>query len=154
MRRRVYSGKPGRRILSLVLSLMMVLSCLSVSAIDVPADGPAPYSATDNIFDGTFTGDCSVDQDAGTITVNRLEDNNHVISEVTADAFILEADVSFPDGYVDAGFIFGVTDREAPGTDWTQVLRFQGCTIEYGIAAAESERQWYSRLLKELEEEE
>ncbi len=121
MRRRVYSGKPGRRILSLVLSLMMVLSCLSVSAIDVPADGPAPYSATDNIFDGTFTGDCSVDKDAGTITVNRLEDNNHVISEVTADAFILEADVSFPDGYVDAGFIFGVTDREAPGTDWTAV---------------------------------
>ena len=40
MRRRVYSGKPGRRILSLVLSLMMVLSCLSVSAIDVPAHGP------------------------------------------------------------------------------------------------------------------
>ena len=41
----------------------------------------------------------------------------------------------------------------SPGTDWTQVLRFQGCTIEYGIAAAEFEISWYSRLLHELEEQ-
>ena len=41
-----------------------------------------------------------------------------------------------------------------PGQNWDEVFRFQGCTIEYGIAAAEFERQWYSRLLKELEEEE
>ena len=40
-----------------------------------------------------------------------------------------------------------------PGQNWDEVFRFQGCTIEYGIAAAEFERQWYSRLLKELEEE-
>lgn len=41
-----------------------------------------------------------------------------------------------------------------PGQNWDEVFRFQGCTIEYGIAAAEFERQWYSGLLKELEEEE
>lgn len=41
-----------------------------------------------------------------------------------------------------------------PGRDWDEVFRFQGYTIEYGIAAAEFERQWYGRLLKELEEEE
>ena len=41
-----------------------------------------------------------------------------------------------------------------PGRDWDEVFRFQGCTIEYGIAAAAFERQWYGRLLKELEEEE
>ena len=41
-----------------------------------------------------------------------------------------------------------------PRQNWDEVFRFQGCTIEYGIAAAEFERQWYSRLLKELEEEE
>ncbi len=40
-----------------------------------------------------------------------------------------------------------------PGTDWQQVLRFQGYTIEYGIAAADFEIGWYSRLLCELEEE-
>lgn len=40
-----------------------------------------------------------------------------------------------------------------PGTDWAQVLRFQGYTIEYGIAAAEFEIEWYTKLLKELEEE-
>lgn len=39
-----------------------------------------------------------------------------------------------------------------PGTDWPQVLRFQEYTIEYGIAAAEFEIGWYSRLLHELEE--
>lgn len=42
----------------------------------------------------------------------------------------------------------------SPGRDWDEVFRFQGCTIEYGIAAAAFERQWYGRLLKELEEEE
>lgn len=40
-----------------------------------------------------------------------------------------------------------------PGTDWEQVLRFQGYTIEYGIAAAEFEIGWYSQLLQELEEQ-
>ena len=40
-----------------------------------------------------------------------------------------------------------------PGTDWPQVLRFQGSTLDYGIAAAEFEIGWYSRLLCELEEQ-
>lgn len=40
-----------------------------------------------------------------------------------------------------------------PGTDWPQVLRFQGYTIEYGIAAAEFEIGWYRHLLAELEEQ-
>ena len=40
-----------------------------------------------------------------------------------------------------------------PGADWPQILRFQGYTIQYGIAAAEFEISWYSRLLRELEEE-
>ena len=50
---------------------------------------------------------------------------------------------------------FGQMDPETfpPGVDWPQVLRFQGYTIEYGIAAAEFEIGWYSRLLQELEEE-
>lgn len=39
------------------------------------------------------------------------------------------------------------------GTDWPQVLRFQGYTLDYGIAAAEFEIGWYSRLLTELEEQ-
>lgn len=38
------------------------------------------------------------------------------------------------------------------GTDWSLVLRFQGYTLDYGIAAAEFEIGWYSRLLTELEE--
>lgn len=38
-----------------------------------------------------------------------------------------------------------------PGTDWPQVLRFQGHTIQYGMAAAEFEISWYRRLLHELE---
>ena len=33
-----------------------------------------------------------------------------------------------------------------------QVLDFQKYTIEYGIAAAEFEISWYSRLLRELED--
>ena len=41
-----------------------------------------------------------------------------------------------------------------PGRDWDEVFRFQGYTLAYGIAAAEFERQWYGRLLKELEGEE
>lgn len=40
-----------------------------------------------------------------------------------------------------------------PGTDWPEVLRFQGYTIQYGIAAADFEIGWYSHLLHELEEE-
>ena len=39
-----------------------------------------------------------------------------------------------------------------PGRDWEQIFRFQGLTIEYGIAAAEFERGWYAKLLEELEE--
>lgn len=39
------------------------------------------------------------------------------------------------------------------GADWAQVLRFQGYTIDYGIAAADFEIDWYSRLLRELEEQ-
>lgn len=40
-----------------------------------------------------------------------------------------------------------------PGIDWSQVLRFQRYTIQYGIAAAEFEIRWYNHLLHELEEE-
>lgn len=40
-----------------------------------------------------------------------------------------------------------------PGTGWSQVLRFQGYTIQYGIAAADFEIGWYSRLLHDLEEQ-
>lgn len=40
-----------------------------------------------------------------------------------------------------------------PGQDWDAIFRFQGYTIEYGIAAARFERDWYSRLLCELEEQ-
>ncbi len=39
------------------------------------------------------------------------------------------------------------------GCDWQQVFRFQGYTIDYGIAAAEFEQNWYTNLLHELEEE-
>lgn len=39
-----------------------------------------------------------------------------------------------------------------PGQDWESIFRFQGYTIAYGIAAARFERDWYSRLLSELEE--
>ena len=39
------------------------------------------------------------------------------------------------------------------GMDWPEVLRFQGYTIQYGIAAADFEIGWYSHLLHELEEE-
>lgn len=39
-----------------------------------------------------------------------------------------------------------------PGQDWESIFRFQGYTIEYGIAAAQFERDWYSRLLFELEQ--
>ena len=38
-----------------------------------------------------------------------------------------------------------------PGRDWDTIFRFQGYTIQYGIAAAEFEIGWYSRLLYELE---
>lgn len=40
-----------------------------------------------------------------------------------------------------------------PGQDWPAVFRFQGYTIEYGIAAARFEQNWYSKLLAELEEQ-
>lgn len=39
-----------------------------------------------------------------------------------------------------------------PGQDWEDILRFQGHTIAYGIAAARFEQDWYRRLLCELEE--
>lgn len=38
-----------------------------------------------------------------------------------------------------------------PGRDWQSILRFQGHTIEYGIAAARFERDWYGRLLTTME---
>lgn len=43
------------------------------------------------------------------------------------------------------------TGQLPPGTDWSQILRFQGYTIDYGIAAAEFELNWYHHLLEELE---
>lgn len=46
-----------------------------------------------------------------------------------------------------------IDQREMPaGTDWQQVLRFQGYTLDYGIDAAEFEISWYRHLLYELEE--
>lgn len=45
------------------------------------------------------------------------------------------------------------TGELPPGQNWAEVFRFQGYTIEYGIAAAEFERQWYGRLLEEMEGE-
>lgn len=46
-----------------------------------------------------------------------------------------------------------IDQQEFPaGTDWQQVLRFQGYTLDYGIAAAEFEISWYRHLLVELEE--
>lgn len=51
-------------------------------------------------------------------------------------------------------YFYGMNKQELPARiDWAQVLRFQGYTIDYGIAAAEFEIGWYSRLLCELEEE-
>lgn len=44
------------------------------------------------------------------------------------------------------------TKELPPGTDWPQVLRFQGYTLDYGIAATDFEIGWYTRLLTELEE--
>lgn len=38
------------------------------------------------------------------------------------------------------------------GQNWPDILRFQAYTIEYGIAAAQFELNWYRRLLAELEE--
>lgn len=47
-----------------------------------------------------------------------------------------------------------IRENELPtGTDWPAVLRFQGYTLDYGIAAADFEIAWYSRLLTELEEQ-
>lgn len=40
-----------------------------------------------------------------------------------------------------------------PRQDWAAIFRFQGYTIDYGIAAAEFEQSWYRRLLCELEEQ-
>lgn len=37
------------------------------------------------------------------------------------------------------------------GQNWEDVFRFQAYTIEYGIAVAEFEQKWYSRLLGEME---
>ena len=49
---------------------------------------------------------------------------------------------------------FDQVHQSSPDTelDWDSVFRFQGYTIDYGIAAAEFEKSWYSRLLNELEE--
>ena len=43
------------------------------------------------------------------------------------------------------------TNHESTDLNWQQVLRFQGYTIDYGIAAAEFECHWYRHLLDELE---
>lgn len=40
-----------------------------------------------------------------------------------------------------------------PGQDWEEIFRFQGYTIDYGIAAAQFEQNWYRQLLCELEEQ-
>lgn len=49
---------------------------------------------------------------------------------------------------------FTAAQKEAlpPSHDWPSIFRFQGYTIDYGIAAAQFEHEWYSRLLCELEE--
>ena len=48
-----------------------------------------------------------------------------------------------------------IRQGEVPGgRDWDSIFRFQGYTIDYGIAAARFERDWYARLLCELEEKE
>ncbi len=39
------------------------------------------------------------------------------------------------------------------GMDWNSVFRFQGYTIDYGIAAADFEIEWYHQLLCKLEDE-
>lgn len=39
-----------------------------------------------------------------------------------------------------------------PNLDWKSIFRFQEYTIEYGIAAAQFERDWYDHLLHDLEE--
>ncbi len=41
----------------------------------------------------------------------------------------------------------------SPGRDWEPVFRFQGYALEYGIAAARFEQEWYTHLLTQLEEE-
>lgn len=47
-----------------------------------------------------------------------------------------------------------ICQGEIPGgQDWDSIFRFQGYTIDYGIAAARFERDWYARLLCELEEQ-
>ena len=47
-----------------------------------------------------------------------------------------------------------ICQGEVPGgRDWDSIFRFQGYTIDYGIAAARFERDWYARLLCELEEQ-
>lgn len=40
-----------------------------------------------------------------------------------------------------------------PGQNWAEIFRFQAYTIDYGIAAAQFEQEWYGRLLCELEEQ-
>ena len=44
--------------------------------------------------------------------------------------------------------------RFAPedGQDWEDIFRFQGYTIDYGIAAADFEMGWYANLLKKMED--
>lgn len=40
----------------------------------------------------------------------------------------------------------------SPGTDWESVFRFQEYTLEYGIAAAQFQQNWYRQLLCKWEE--
>ena len=50
---------------------------------------------------------------------------------------------------------FSVIKKEALSQDdkLYDVLKFQSYTIEYGLAAAEFEHNWYSQLLKKIEKE-
>ena len=43
-------------------------------------------------------------------------------------------------------------NNPSPDQDWPSIFHFQGYTIEYGIAAAQFEQDWYTHLLHELEE--
>ena len=50
---------------------------------------------------------------------------------------------------------FRKIQKETPipsGQNWEEIFQFQGYTIDYGIAAAQFEKNWYSQLLCELEE--
>lgn len=40
-----------------------------------------------------------------------------------------------------------------PDKNWPEIFRFQGYTLDYGIAAARFEENWYRDLLRQMEEE-